>query len=105
MVLNKLTGYNISDSMCGFRAFRVETLKKVAPYLNDLVETEYIASEMWIRFARAGLTATEVPINLHKRQRGSSYKGHALLRYGFGIVRTIIRAKLDTFKISGSDDQ
>jgi len=97
-VLNKLTGYNISDSMCGFRAFRGEVLKKITPILDEMVETEYLASEMWIRFARAGLTATEVPINLSARKHGSSYKGHALARYGLGIIRTIFRAKLDTYK-------
>lgn len=98
-VLNKLTGYNISDSMCGFRAFRGDALKKVAPTFDDMLETEYLASEMWIKFAKAGLTVTEVPITLSERKHGSSRKGHAFARYGFGVIKTIIRAKLDTYKM------
>jgi glycosyltransferase involved in cell wall biosynthesis len=95
-VLNRLTGYNISDSMCGFRAFRTEALRKVEHFFDDMVEPEYLASEMWIKFAKAGLTATEVPITLAGRKHGFSYKG--LFRYGWGVVTTIIRSKMDIYK-------
>lgn len=98
LLLRCLTRYRISDFMCGFRAFRGEALRRVAPILDDLVESEYIASEMWVKFAGAGLTATEVPVRLGARKQGRSYKGHALARYGFGILRTIVRAKLDMFR-------
>lgn len=98
-VLRKLTGYNITDFMCGFRAFRGGALRKVAPTFDDMLETEYLASEMWIKFAKAGLTVAEVPIMLSERKHGSSRKGHAFLRYGFGIIKTIIRTKLDTYKM------
>lgn len=95
-VLNRLTGYELSDSMCGFRAFRVRTLKKVEHLFDDMVEPEYLASEMWIRFARAGLKVVDVPVSLSDRGHGFSYKG--LFRYGWGVISAIIRTKLDTYK-------
>lgn len=95
-VLNKLTGYDISDSMCGFRAFRCRSLKKVKYIFEKMVEPEYIASEMWIRFSREGLTVDEVPITLSGRKHGFSYKG--LFRYGWGVFSTIIRVKLDLYR-------
>ncbi len=96
-LLNRLTGYNLTDSMCGFRAFRGESLRgKIVPIFDRIVEPEYMASEMWIRFANAGITVAEVPITLSNRKHGSSYKG--LFRYGWGVISTIIRTKLDTYK-------
>ncbi len=95
-VINRLTGYSVSDSMCGFRAFKGTSVKKITAILVKMVEPEYIASEMWIKFAKAGLTATDAPIHLAGRKHGFSYKG--MLRYGWGVCSTIIRSKLDTFK-------
>ena len=95
-LLNRLTGYEISDSMCGFRAFRCGTLRTASDFLNDMTESEYVASEMWIKFAKAGLKAENVPITLAGRKSGFSYKG--LFRYGFGVFTTIVRAKLDIYR-------
>lgn len=95
-VLNKLTGYSLSDSMCGFRAFRLTALKKAERFLSDMSEPEYIASEMWIKFARAGLKVENVPITLSARKKGFSYKG--MFKYGWRVIFTIINAKLDTYK-------
>ena len=95
-LLNKLAGYNLTDSMCGFRAFRGQSLKKMIPIFEQIIEPEYMASEMWIRFAKAGISVVEVPIGLSSRKYGFSYKG--LFRYGWGIIATIIRTKLDIYK-------
>jgi glycosyltransferase involved in cell wall biosynthesis len=95
-VLNRLTGYEISDSMCGFRAFSGSALKRTEHLFDSLIETEYIASEMWIKFAKLGLKVSNVPIHLAGRKHGFSYKG--LFRYGWGVVRAIVRAKLDVCK-------
>lgn len=97
-ILSLITGYDLSDFMCGFRAFRNTSLQRVAPLFEDLSETQYLASEMWIKFSRANLTATDVPINLRARKSGRSYKGHALARYGFGVLRTILRTLLETYR-------
>ena len=97
--LNVLTGYRISDSMCGYRAFSRSALGKIACFLNELTETEYLASELWIRFSRAGLTVDEVPVRLRGREYGESRKGHALARYGWGIIRTIVRTILHSYVV------
>jgi len=95
-LLNKLTGYSVSDSMCGFRAFRGAALKKFGYLFDNMFEPEYIASEMWIKFSKVKLTVANVPITLADRKHGSSYKG--LFRYGWGVISTIIRAELDINK-------
>lgn len=95
-VINKLTGYNITDAMCGFRVFRADALRSVAHILTQMEEPQYIAAEMFIRFARAGLTVAEVPVRLKDRQAGVSRKGryglHDLFRYGVGVANALLRA-------------
>jgi len=88
-IINKLTGYNMTDSMCGFRVFRASSLQRVAHILDDMLEPQYIAAEMFLRFSKEGLMIEEVPINLRDRGFGLSYKG--LFRYGWGVTRAIIR--------------
>jgi hypothetical protein len=92
-IINILSGYHLTDAMSGFRAFRVSALKNVLDILDNLIEPQYIASEMFIRFAKAGLSVTEVPIIMRDRKSGSSYKG--LVRYGWGVIRAIIRTLID----------
>ncbi len=91
-VINKLTGYRMTDSMCGFRAYRTQALQRVEHVLLDMWEPQYMSAEMFIRFSRAGLTVDEVPVTLADRQSGLSYKGTA--RYGWGIARAILQAML-----------
>ena len=93
-VFNKITGYKLTDSMCGFRAFRVNSLKKTISELENMFEPQYLAAEMFIRFSKAGLTVTEIPITLGNRLSGNSSKG--LFRYGMGVSRAILKSFLDT---------
>ena len=79
----------MTDSMCGFRVFKVSSLQRVAHILDDMLEPQYIAAEMFLRFSKEGLIVDEVPINLRDRGFGLSYKG--LFRYGWGVTRAIIR--------------
>jgi glycosyltransferase involved in cell wall biosynthesis len=92
-IINRLSGYSMTDSMCGFRAFRKESLNRVSGLLNDMLEPQYLAAEMFMRFAKAGLTVAEVPIHLKERSSGISYKG--LARYGFGVIKAITRVLVD----------
>ena len=89
-------GYKLSDSMCGFRAFRGDSLREMVPIFEQVKEPQYLASEMWIKFSQSGFSATEIPINLGERKKGFSYKG--LYRYSWGVISTIIRSKLETYK-------
>ena len=92
-IINMLTGYNLTDSMCGFRAFRKDSLSRVASLLDAMIEPQYIAAEMFMRFAGVGLHVEEVPINLRDRTSGYSYKG--LFRYGFGVLKAILKTLTD----------
>lgn len=91
--LNFLTGYAMTDSMCGFRAFRSDSLRKILPALDRVLEPQYLAAEMFIRFSRLKLTVAEIPIRLSDRSSGVSRKG--LLRYGWGVSLAILRTLLE----------
>jgi glycosyltransferase involved in cell wall biosynthesis len=92
-LINRLTGYRMTDALCGFRAFRRQSIARVTPRLNFMIEPQYVAAEMFIRFSRAGLRIEEIPVHLAERGWGVSRKG--VLRYGFGIVKAIVRTMLD----------
>lgn len=92
-IINKLSGYRMTDAMCGFRAFNVESLSKMEQTLDSMIEPQYLAAEMFMRFARAGLKVEEVPIIMKARVSGMSYKG--FVRYGFGILKAIIKVLVD----------
>jgi glycosyltransferase involved in cell wall biosynthesis len=58
--LRQLTGYNLTDSFCGFKGYRVEGLKKLT-----LTETNYgFPIQLWLQAAKAGLTVTECAVPL-----------------------------------------
>lgn len=95
--LNRLTGYQMSDSMCGFQGYRAEVFKRLTYIIDDLSEGEYQAAEMWIKFAKAGVKMVDVPIALEARKKGTSYKG-AIFKYGWGIISIIVHSLLDTYK-------
>ena len=92
-MINRLTGYRLTDAMCGLRVFRARSLAEIAPMLDEMLEPQYLAAEMFIRFARAGLTVAEAPIHMRDRTFGQSYKG--LVRYGYGVVRAALRTVID----------
>ncbi len=59
-VLNRVTPYRLTDSFCGFKAYRVAPLAGLA-----LDETGYaMPLQFWLRAAGAGLRVREVPITL-----------------------------------------
>ena len=92
LLINAITGYRLTDAMSGFRAFRMESLSRMIPIFDSLIEPQYYVSEMYIRFSRSGLRIEEVPIDMQPRGHGQSYKG--FVRYGMGVLKAIIRAIL-----------
>ena len=88
-IINKVTGYRLTDCMSGFRAFRSSSLKECKSVLDDFLEPQYLASEMFIKFSKANLKVAEIPIHIGSRGFGFSYKG--LVSYGWGVTRTIVR--------------
>lgn len=58
--LRALTGYDLTDSFCGFKAYRAEALKKLI-----LTETNYgFPIQLWLRAAKAGLKVVECAVPL-----------------------------------------
>ena len=58
--INKLTGYNLTDSFCGFKLYKVSSLKKL-----NLKEHGYgMPLELWIQAWKQGFRIREVPVAL-----------------------------------------
>ncbi len=73
--LRRLTGYDLTDSFCGFKGYRVEGLRKLR-----LTETNYgFPVQVWLQAAKAGLTVTECAVPLiykdHSRNFNNRFAG------------------------------
>ncbi|MGB9553391.1 MAG: glycosyltransferase family 2 protein [bacterium] len=59
-IINELTGYKLTDSFCGFKAYRVSSLGKLS-----LSEPGYgLPLQFWIQAAKVGLKIKEIPVPL-----------------------------------------
>jgi glycosyltransferase involved in cell wall biosynthesis len=59
-LLCRLTGYALTDSFCGFKAYRVAALEQLR-----LSEAGYaFPVQFWVQAARAGLKICEIPVSL-----------------------------------------
>lgn len=59
-MLNDKLGYKLTDAFCGFKAYRVEALKKI-----QLNENGYaMPLELWVQAWCQGLTVVELPVPL-----------------------------------------
>ena len=57
-IINQITGYNLTDSFCGFKAYKVDSLRKL-----KLTEWGYgMPLQLWIQAWNRGLTVKEYPI-------------------------------------------
>jgi glycosyltransferase involved in cell wall biosynthesis len=81
-----LTGKYISDSQCGFRAYRREVLRKIALHSSGFD----IESEMIIKLLKNGWDVKEVPIVCYPRRNGLTRID--TFKDGFNIVKGIIKA-------------
>lgn len=69
--LNHRLGFNLTDAFCGFKAYRVEALKKLS-----LDETGYaMPLELWVQAARANLKVIELPVPLIYLDEDRSFGG------------------------------
>jgi len=93
-VLNKITGWNLTDTMCGFRAHRADRLRGTARLLllDAPFEREYGAAEYLIKASRLGFTVSEIPIHVSSRKHGVSYQG--TFRYGWGVLNAVVKTVL-----------
>ena len=82
-----------TDALTGFRAFRRSSVEREMAMLGQMLEPQYLTPELLIRLGRSGFSVAEVPVNIRNRIHGVSTKG--LLRFGFGILRVVVRTLLD----------
>jgi hypothetical protein len=83
--ISLLLGLKITDPSSGFRAFKVDILRRV-----DLLEDQYHTSELIIAAVRSKVRIGEVPIKIMKRQFGKSKKGRDI-KYAFNFTRAILK--------------
>jgi dolichol-phosphate mannosyltransferase len=85
--INEITGYDLTDSFCGFKAYRVDAVKKL-----ELTEPNYgMPLQLWMQAWKHGLTVKEIPIGLiyfdHSRQfPGDLKRREARLRYYHDVI-------------------
>lgn len=96
--INELTGYRLTDAFCGFKAYRVPALAKVA-----LDEPGYaFPLQFWIQAARAGLSVIEQPVpliyvpNFERRFGGDLDDAERRLAYYMEVIQREV-AKCSTF--------
>lgn len=86
-LINELTGLGITDAFCGFKAYRVEALRKLA-----LTEPDYgMPLQLWIQAAAHGLRVVEIPVGLvyfdHSRDFAGELRNPTQrLRYYLSII-------------------
>lgn len=69
--LNQRLGLNLTDSFCGFKAYRVEALPRLR-----LTEDGYaFPMQFWVQAAAAGLRIQEVPVKLIYNDPNRSFGG------------------------------
>jgi dolichol-phosphate mannosyltransferase len=58
--INRRLGFRLTDAFCGFKAYRVESLKRI-----NVTEFGYaMPLEVWVRAAYAGFKIIELPVPL-----------------------------------------
>lgn len=95
-LLRLLTPYRLTDSFCGYKAYRVDGLRKL-----HLVEGGYsMPLQLWIQAARAGLRVVEIPVKLiykdpNRRFGGDLDDAERRLRYYLDTIGREIGRTLD----------
>ena len=91
--LNELLGLQLTDTFCGFKAYRVSALRKL-----HLTEPGYaMPLELWVQAARAGLRIVEVSVPLIYLDEERSFGGalddaDERLRYYRDVIRQAMLA-------------
>lgn len=87
-IINLFAGTKITDCSNGFRAFRLDALKKVL-----LLQDQFHTAELIIDAARKDLNIGEAPVTVLRRHSGFSKKGKNI-SYGFNFSKTILKSWL-----------
>jgi hypothetical protein len=85
-LISLLIGQRITDCSSGFKAFRLDPMRRLL-----LKEDQYQSSEVIIEAAKRGLKLKEVPIHIAVREHGESRKGRTLA-YALFFLKTILKS-------------
>ena len=97
--LNQQLGLQVTDSFCGFKAYRVSALSKL-----DLSETGYaMPLELWVQAAALGFKIIELPVPLVYLEEARSFGGsldNSEIR--LAVYRDVLRKSMEKLpSISG----
>lgn len=99
--LNSITGYNLTDSFCGFKRYRVGALKRLR-----LDEAGYaMPLQFWIQARHFGLTVAEIAIpRLYKNLNRTFGEGLDNPERRLAYYRSTIERELRRWPISSSSE-
>lgn len=70
-ILNRITGFNLTDAFCGFKAYKVQKLKGM-----HLTEYGYgMPLQLWMQAWKLGLQVKEIPVKLIYKDPAKKFKG------------------------------
>jgi len=93
---NKALGLNLSEYHSGFRAYSVKALKRV-PFIM-CTDNFHFDTEILIQFKEHGFRIKEVPIPTHYGPESHKVSFLSGVRYGLGIIKTLIEYKIHKLK-------
>jgi dolichol-phosphate mannosyltransferase len=68
-LINEITGYELTDSFCGFKAYRMKGLKKL-----ELTEKGYgLPLQLWIQAYKNNLTVKELPVSMIYKDKDRTF--------------------------------
>jgi glycosyltransferase involved in cell wall biosynthesis len=85
IIMNRMTGANLTDTSTGYRALRVTMLADV---VDRLTQEQYQTAELLITCLKRGWRAAEVPTVWYPRASGTTKKGKNWL-FGFRYARVV----------------
>ncbi len=100
--INQRLGFQLTDSFCGFKAYRVESLRKL-----EINETGYaMPLELWVQAAYQKLKVIEVAVPLIYLDENRSFGGElddgdTRLKYYYEVINRSLAAVPDPSQIQG----
>jgi len=68
-MINQVTSYGLTDSFCGFKVYRVESLKKL-----ELTEKGYgLPLQLWVQACKNNLTVKELPVSMIYKDKNRTF--------------------------------
>lgn len=100
-IINKYTGYVLTDTFCGFKAYKVEAISKL-----NLDEPGYaFPLQVWIQAQKMRLTVKEIPVDLIYKNLNRTFGSNLddpleRRKYYLSVIeRELIRPKSNTVDI------